>query len=90
MDFYFLIYFFVGVLQDFLATMNVRYIAKEKIILASASSFVTTVITLIVFYNILTGLDGERSIFAIVIYALGIGTGTILAMKLKMKSGIKK
>lgn len=82
--YYFLIYFLVGVLQDFLLTSNWRAVAKEKTYLASALSFLTTVISMVVLYNILTKLDSQRSILAIIVYALGIGTGTFLAMTLKI------
>jgi len=76
----------VGVLQDFLTTLNLRFIAKEKIIPAVVLSFLTTIVALLVIYNILTQLDKQRSIVAIIIYALGIGTWIFFAMKLKIKS----
>ena len=78
-----LIYFAVGIIQDFFLTLNWRYVAKEKVIPAVTFSFLTTVVSLLVFYDILTGLDAERGIIAIVVYSLGIGTGTFLAMKFK-------
>ncbi|MEN9390487.1 MAG: hypothetical protein RLZZ283_587 [Candidatus Parcubacteria bacterium] len=77
------IYFFAGVLQDFLVTLNWRYIAKEKIWPATTLSFLATVVTMAVLYNILTQLDSDRSMIAIVIYALGIAAGTFLGMKTK-------
>jgi hypothetical protein len=80
-----IIYFFAGVLQDFLATINVRYIAKNKILAAIFTSFLVTVVGLLVLYNILTNLDSQRSIIAIIVYALGIAVGTFLAMKFKIK-----
>ncbi|MEI6396895.1 MAG: hypothetical protein WCO48_02400 [Candidatus Taylorbacteria bacterium] len=40
-----------------------------------------------VLYNVLNRLDSERSIIAIIVYALGIGTGTFLGMKFKIGSG---
>ncbi|MDD5547636.1 MAG: hypothetical protein PHN74_01910 [Candidatus Pacebacteria bacterium] len=36
-------------------------------------------------YNILNRLDDERSFVAIIIYSLGIATGTFLAMKFKLE-----
>jgi len=78
-------YFFAGVLQDFLFTLNIKYVAVNKIILAMITSFLITVVNLVVLYNILTVMDSQRSIFAIVIYAAGIATGTFLAMKLKIR-----
>jgi len=80
----FVIYFFAGVLQDFLLTLNWRFMAKDKAILASLFSFLTTIISFVVLYNILTRLDQERSIIAIVIYSFGIATGTFLGMKNKL------
>lgn len=77
-------YFFAGVLQDFLFTLNIKYVAINKIILAMLTSFLITVVNLVVLYNILTVMDSQRSILAIVVYAAGIATGTFLAMKLKI------
>jgi len=78
------IYFFAGVLQDFLFTLNIKYVAINKVALAMLSSFLITVVNLIVLYNILTLMDSERSITAIIIYAAGVATGTLLGMKLKI------
>lgn len=81
--YYLIIYFLVGIAQDFLFTLNLRYVSKDKILPAVIFSFLTTVISLLVFYNIVTQLDAERSFIAILVYAAGIGFGTFLAMKLK-------
>ena len=86
----FIIYFFAGVVQDFLLTLNWRYMAKDKIWGASLFSFLTTIISFVVLYNILTRLDQERSIVAIVVYSIGIATGTFLGMKTKIGTGDKK
>jgi hypothetical protein len=83
-----IIYFFAGVLQDFLFTLNLRYVAKNKIFLAVLTSFLVTVVNLAVLYNILTQFDSQRTIIAIIIYSLGITTGTFLAMK--FKHGLKE
>jgi uncharacterized protein YebE (UPF0316 family) len=80
-----IVYFFAGVVQDFLFTVNLRYVAKNKVFLAVLTSFLVTVVNLVVLYNILTQLDSQRTFAAIVIYALGITTGTFLAMKFKIK-----
>ncbi len=80
---YFIIYFFVGILQDMLWTLNVKYVANDRPVLASVYSFLTSLVSLTVFYNILTKLDEERSIAAIVIYSVGIAIGTMLGMKSK-------
>ncbi|PIT94067.1 hypothetical protein COU00_00975 [Candidatus Falkowbacteria bacterium CG10_big_fil_rev_8_21_14_0_10_43_11] len=84
MAFRLIIYFIAGVCQDFLLTLNWRFINKEKIIPAALFSFAVTIVSMLVLYNILTELDEQRSIISIVIYALGIGTGTILGMKTKI------
>ena len=84
MDWYLIIYFLVGVLQDFLFTVNLRYVAKNKVFLAVLTSFLVTVVNLVVLYNILTQLDSQRTFAAIISYALGIGGGTFLAMKFKL------
>jgi len=86
MEYYLVFYFFAGVLQDFLLTLNWRFINKEKTLPAAFFSFAVTVVTLLVLYNILTQLDEQRSLVAIITYALGIGTGTILGMKTKIGS----
>jgi len=86
MNWYLIIYFFAGVLQDFIFTLNLRYVAQRKILLAMVTSFFTVVVNLVVLYNILTQLNSGKSILSIVIYALGIAVGTFLAMRLKIKS----
>ena len=86
MDYYLILYFLAGVLQDFLLTLNWRFINKERAIPAAFFSFAVTVVTMLVLYNILTQLDKQRSIVAIIVYALGIGIGTILGMKTKIGS----
>lgn len=89
MDWYLslIIYFVVGIVQDFLLTLNWRYVAKERPLQAVSYSFLTTVVSWLVFYNILTGLESsERSIIAIIIYSVGVATGTYLAMKLRIGS----
>jgi len=79
-----LIYFLAGILQDFLLTLNFRFIAKEKVLLATLFSFLVTVVSMLVLYNILTQLDNNRSLIAIIVYALGVATGTALGMKTKI------
>jgi len=83
MDYYIILYFFVGILQDFLLTLNFRYIAKHKVAPAVFVSFLVTITTMLVIYNILSKLDEQRSIVAIIIYAAGVATGTFFGMKFK-------
>ena len=84
MTLYLVIYFFAGVLQDFLLTLNWRFVAREKAFSASLFSFLTTVVSMLVVYNIITKLDEERSILAIIVYSLGIASGTLLGLKIKI------
>jgi len=77
-----IIYFFVGIVQDFFFTLNTRYVAEKKILPAVVFSFLTILMSMLVLYNILTEIDAQRSIIAIIVYSLGIATGTYVAMKL--------
>lgn len=47
-------------------------------------AFLDNLVSVGVLYSILTKLDNERSIIAIIIYSLGVGTGSYFAMKLKI------
>ena len=77
-----IVYFIVGVVQDFFFTMNSKYIAREKVLPAVFYSFFTILISMLVLYNILTDIDSERSVVAIIVYSFGIATGTYVAMKI--------
>ena len=81
MYYYLILYFFVGMLQDLFWTYNVKYVANEKPLLASTFSFFTSIISMGVFYDIISRLDSERSWLAIIVYSLGISVGTFVAMK---------
>jgi len=82
----YIIYFLAGVLQDVFFTLNIRYVTKERVLLATFSSFLAVIVSMLVLYNIIVKLDSQRSIIAIIIYAIGVATGTFLAMKLKISS----
>lgn len=86
----FLIYFIVGMIQDFFFTLNARYIAKDRIVPAVIFSLLTVLMSMLVLYNILKEIDPEKSIVSIVVYSLGIAMGTFLAMKLKFGFKDKK
>jgi uncharacterized protein YebE (UPF0316 family) len=90
MDYYIILYFLVGILQDFLLTLNWRYISKNKVLPAALTSFIVTIVGLSVLYHILTHLNNNRGFMAIVVYAAGITTGTILGMKFKPGFARKK
>ena len=76
-----IIYFLVGVVQDFFFTMNTKYIAKDKVLPAVIFSFLTILMSMLVLYNILSEIDSQRSIAAIIFYSCGIAVGTYVAMK---------
>ena len=76
------VYFVVGVVQDFFFTMNSKYIAKDKVLPAVIFSFLTILMSMVVLYNILNEISSERSILAIIVYSCGIALGTYVAMRL--------
>ena len=82
----YILYFLSGVLQDILFTLNVRYVAKERVLPAVISSFMTVMVSMLVLYNIITGLNRESGIVAIAVYAFGIAVGTFVAMKFKVET----
>ncbi len=75
------VYFCVGVVQDFILTLNWRYIAENRPFASAISAFLSSTVSLLVLYNILTAIKNDRSIFAIIAYTSGIGLGTYLALK---------
>ena len=85
-----IIYFVAGIIQDFFFTLNSRYVAKDRILPAVVFSWLTVMVSMIVLYNIITGLDPKKSIIEIVIYCMGIATGTFLAMKFRIGTGKKQ
>ena len=86
MNYYLLIiYFFAGILSDFLFTINMRYIAKERVLLSAIVAFITTITGLYILYSIITMLQQNRGFIAILVYAMGVGTGTYIAMRLKLE-----
>ncbi len=84
MDYFLIIYFLAGILQDFLFTLSLRLVNHEKALKASSVAFMDNLVSVGVLYSILSRLDSERSITAIVVYSFGIGVGTYLAMKFKL------
>ena len=86
MNWYLIIYFLAGLLQDSILTLNWRFINKDRVIPAALTSFAVTIVSMTVLYNILTQLDKERGFVAILVYALGIASGTIVGMKTKIAS----
>ncbi len=82
----FIVYFFAGVLQDFLFTINLRFVSKDRVFLSVATSFLTVVVSMLALYNIVTQLDPSNGVAAIIVYCLGVAFGTYLAMKFKISS----
>jgi uncharacterized protein YebE (UPF0316 family) len=82
----FIIYFLAGVLQDFLFTINLRYVSKDKIFMSFSTSFLTVVVSMLALYSIVAQLDPANGIPAIIIYCLGVAAGTYLAMKFKISN----
>ena len=75
------IYFLVGVVQDFFFTMNLKYVAREKVWPAVVFSFLAVSMSMLVLYNIVKDLDPQKSVLAIIVYSCGIAVGTYIAMK---------
>lgn len=88
MDVFLIIYFLAGIIQDFLVTLNWRYVSTDKVVPAVTFSFLATIVSFTVLYDIVTKLDPKNSLLAIVTYSLGVGVGTLLGMK--FKPGFKK
>jgi len=82
----FIVYFFAGVIQDFLFTINLRFVSKDRIFLSVATSFLTVVVSMLALYNIVTQLDPSNGVAAIIVYCLGVAFGTYLAMKFKISN----
>jgi hypothetical protein len=53
--------------------------------MAVATSFIISLLSFWVLYNILADLDANRSIISVLVYSAGIATGTFLAMKFKLR-----
>lgn len=88
--FYLLLFFLAGVVLDFFFTMNLKFVSKGKTPYATVCSFVIVLIDRVVNYGTIKGLDAEKSILAIIAYALGVATGTYLAMKFPAKAKQKR
>ena len=82
------IYFLAGAVQNFLFILGIRFVAKDKAFLASVFSFLVTIVSLFALYSILSRLDAQRSIVAIIIYGFGFAVGTYLATKFKLEENV--
>lgn len=86
MSYFLFLYFIAGVVQDFFFTLNMRFTAKGKAFYAGVFAALEILMIMLVFYNILSGLDEERSIVSIIVYAFGIGVGSYLGVKFNLKN----
>jgi uncharacterized protein YebE (UPF0316 family) len=77
----YLIYFGAGILQDIVITFYYRFVAAQKAFLSATFSFITTLISLTILYEVLTNLTPQSGIWLIISYALGNGVGAYLAVK---------
>ncbi len=84
MYYFFILYFLAGILQDFLFTLSLRLVNREWPLKAASVAFLDNLVSVGVLYHILKQLDDQRSVMAILIYSLGIGTGTYLAIKFRL------
>lgn len=75
-----LLFFLVGILQDFLITSYYQAIAKERSWHASALSTSITLVNLVILYEILSGIQNQI-LTIILAYAIGNGVGTMIVMK---------
>ena len=87
-----IIYLIVGMIEDFLGTMTLRMVVKERIWLSTIFTFFINVIGMVVFYSIFVRLtnETEEGIISILVYSIGIAMGTFIAMKVKIKKGGEK
>ncbi len=90
MNYYIIVYFLVGLLQDFIIALYTRLINKGAAISSAVLSTLITIINLAVIYSILARFDSEKSILAILAYALGNGVGTFIGTKFKIGFLMKK
>ncbi len=81
-----LVFFLVGVVQDLFITYYYQTISKGQAWKAGFLSTAITIISLLILYEILSGIENEV-ISIILAYAVGNGVGTIIVIK---KNQIKK
>lgn len=80
----FILYFIAGIITTGLETLNVRFIAKEKALKAAMITFAVVLIGFSVIYDILANLQ-QGGYIGIVVYAVGVGFGSYLGIKVKIK-----
>ena len=80
-----MLYFFAGAGQNFLFILNMRFVQRGHALLASIFSFLVSMLSVWVLYDIITRINQSRGILAIVIYSLGFAAGSFVAMKFKLR-----
>ena len=78
-----LLFYIAGLLQDLLWTLTIGAVSERKTYFAASLSFVNTVSGTIIFYRIFEQIDQDSGLLAILVYGLGVATGTIIGMEYK-------
>ena len=79
------VYFLAGIVSSVLFTVQIRCMDHDRRVAASFTSFAVTALNLSILFNIFTSLQGQEGIMGIIWYSFGIGVGTFVAMKLKLR-----
>lgn len=85
MDYFLILYFFAGATQNFLFILNMRFVQRGRAFSASIFSFLVSMLSVWVLYDIITRINQSQGIIAIVIYSFGFAVGSFVAMKLKLR-----
>ena len=85
MDYFLVLYFFAGAAQNFLFILNMRFVHRERVLFASVFSFLVSMLSVWVLYDIITRIGQSRGVIAIVIYSFGFAVGSFMAMRLKLE-----
>lgn len=80
-----LVYFFVGGLQDFLSTIDVKAVQQNRAYLSATMGFINTILSYGIFYSIIISPDFLAGLIA---YSAGGWFGTVIGMKFLIKEKI--
>ena len=69
MDYFLILYFLGGIIQDFLFTLSLRLVNREMPWRAASVAFLDNFVSVGILYSILRKFDSERTLLAIVIYS---------------------
>lgn len=78
------VYFIVGGIQDFLSTVDVKAVQKNRAYLSATMGWINTILSYGVFYSIIISPNFLEGLLA---YASGGWVGTVFGMKLLIKEG---